>query len=100
MSELPTRWRTKDGRDLAIADMGEQHLRNTIAMLERNMMSRDGQALLLASQPCPFNGEHAQDAYHDEVDRICDTAATINARARRTVDAMRAELDRREGRNG
>jgi len=30
-------WKTKDGRTLRIRDMGEEHLRNTIAMLDRQI---------------------------------------------------------------
>ena len=34
---LPTHWITKDKKHIAIVDMGDEHIRNSINMLERNI---------------------------------------------------------------
>lgn len=48
--KYPERWRTRDGRKIAVSDMDEDHVRATLNMLIRNrrvraMLKRDLQAL-------------------------------------------------------
>jgi hypothetical protein len=43
---VATRWVTKDGRNLLIAEMGDQHLQNALRMLERQLADmREGDLL-------------------------------------------------------
>ena len=77
MSKLPTTWTTRDGRALAIKEMDDQHLVNTIRMLQRNVkvvrfraeitMIRRYEALLSGIQ-----GEHAREAADAEIDMQID----------------------------
>jgi hypothetical protein len=50
-------WKTKDGRTIAIRDMDDGHLTNTIRFLERAHTARVRQVIL---NPPAFQGEMAQ----------------------------------------
>ena len=96
--ELPTRWRTKDGRDLAIVEMGEQHLRNTIAMLERVITARRKRwllSILVLGIGRSELSDAACDALDEELDALGERAQAATERDRTAISAMRVELDRR-----
>ena len=61
MRKVTKLWRCKDGRKVRICDMGDGHLANSIAMLERQAEVEKSQL----PYPC-FNGEMAQ--YYAEQD--------------------------------
>jgi hypothetical protein len=49
-------WKTRDGREISIHQMGDRHLQNTIRMLKRNLLDVPDPT---HSYPC-FQGEMAQ----------------------------------------
>ena len=59
----------KTGEEIAVKDMDDNHLLNTIAMLERGAENyRDNEAY--AVQMCPLNGDMATLSQDTEVNRI------------------------------
>jgi hypothetical protein len=63
-------WKTKDGQKIALGDMTDSHLENTIAMLERRKQAYgDG-----TDFPCypNFNGEMAQFFAEKDYDRALE----------------------------
>jgi len=55
-------WVTKDGHKILVVEMDDNHLQNTIRMIEQA-----GQVRSPWSYPAP-RGQHAQDAYYQECD--------------------------------
>jgi len=63
-------WKTKDGRDVPVAQLGDEHLQNILRMLlRRSPMMREAQALGMALSTGP-SGEMARDAFDMEVERL------------------------------
>lgn len=62
------KWITKDGRKIRIKNMDDQHLRNTIKILERQL------AYKKLTLPFPsFNGEMAQMCAEADFDRFLES---------------------------
>ena len=49
-------WKCKDGKEIAIKDMTDSHLQNTIALIERTAEKQEQE---LSVTNCPFQGEMA-----------------------------------------
>ena len=63
-------WKTKDGRKIRICDMEDNHLLNTIAMLQRVSESRRISNSVYYLFCTPPNGEMALYAFEQEQDNV------------------------------
>jgi hypothetical protein len=93
-------WTTRDGREIKIADMDDEHLMNTIKMLERNHAVVINEYL----HAPVLNGEMAQDAFENEFDRLSEDGPgcldprydiMIEEADRRKLDTEKVRLERR-----
>jgi len=67
-------WRTKDGTVIRVKDMDDDHLRNTIRMLQKNALAkRELHTLSYLVGPYP-QGEMAQVAFDSEFDQLLDSS--------------------------
>ena len=89
-----TRWTTKDGRSIAIADLGDAHLTNIVAMLKRADMKRASEAWFYLNGPQP-TGMHAQDAHASEMAQYDDVSFAALALVP-IYKALLAELKKRK----
>lgn len=58
-------WTTKAGQKIRVCDMTTEHLLHTVRMMERNTEYALRRKVM--SFGPPPNGEHAQDAYNEEI---------------------------------
>jgi len=66
-------WTTKDGRNIPIQDMTDQHLVNTLLYLRRtSVLHLAGLLALMMTTPGP-QGEAAQDCFDREFDVLLDS---------------------------
>ncbi len=66
------KWTMRDGRKIAIVDMGDGHLMNTIRMLQRNgEHKRDVNVAEYLAGPAP-TADMASIAFDDEFDTACE----------------------------
>jgi hypothetical protein len=66
-------WTQRNGTKIRICDMADDHLLNTIAMLQRNAVRKSAEnKQFYMSCPLP-NGEHAMDAFESEFDAVLDS---------------------------
>lgn len=66
-------WTTKDGREISVSDMGDSHLINTIAMLQRNAEVERIQTSVFYATCVGPQGEMAQDCFDHECDDVWDS---------------------------
>lgn len=85
----PGEWKTRDGVILRLGDMTREHLRNCIAMLQRQIDTESFGIGLYATL-----GEFAQDAASDAVGESMFDRYTLEKKR----DELQAELDRRPSR--
>lgn len=69
------KWTTRDGRKIAVGDMGEEHVRNTLRMIVRNAACRAEENGILASLATVLEGvrqaaEGPIDAARDQLREI------------------------------
>jgi hypothetical protein len=81
-------WKTKDGRILYIDEMTTEHLRNTIAMLERKGFVSVSQKQFYFNAPQP-NGDGALLAFEREQAQVFEAPLCPQ------LDALRHELKKR-----
>lgn len=86
------KWTQKNGVKIDIKDMSTQHLRNTIALLERKRERIYGLGLDAAAAAASFQGEMAYYYAEQESDQLIDYA---NAFAIRKIEPLRRELEKR-----
>lgn len=75
---LPIMWRTREGREVLIVEMGDQHLRNTIAMLRRKEAEIEQLGVLSVPEFAEFEARlraHIQ-AMCKELETRCASAHT------------------------
>ena len=60
-------WKQRDGSLIEISKMGDRHLLNSIAMVERHASALQRQ---IESLECPFTGEYAMASFEDEVEAL------------------------------
>ena len=89
-------WTMRDGTKIAIRDMTDSHLRNTLRMLIRNAERR---LLGVAIAGNPFDGgpEGAEDAWNDGFDAMCalDPVSLASETWGPVFDRLEREADRR-----
>lgn len=74
------RWRTKDGKTIPVTDMTVQHIRNTLAILNRYLEKvEDEETIVWGYRP---QGDMAS-YYHEQA---CDEASDVANEARRFHD--------------
>ena len=82
-------WKTKDGKEIPIENMTTQHIKNTIALLERKGFVSPETLRFYTSGPTPF-GECAQLAYEEEQDIVFEAPVS------KQLSALEDELNRRK----
>jgi hypothetical protein len=91
-------WTTRDGRKLSPAQMGTDHLQNTVLMLERNariyLQAYVLQYYCAGMRPM---GDGAQDAFDWEWQQLINTDPTTWIRQQTIYKALAEELQRRQG---
>lgn len=82
------KWKTKDGREIEISEMADSHLLNTYKMLRRKgfISPKTFRFYLTCAGP---NGEMAQDAFDQELDRVLDSPVS------EFIDLFEEEIRRR-----
>lgn len=81
-------WTTAAGEEIPVADMGERHIRNALAMMRRNGYIGQEDLNYYLYSPGP-NGEAAQMAFDAEF------AVAMESPANPWIDVLEAELQRR-----
>lgn len=95
VTTTPT-WRTRDGREIAITELGDAHLRNILQMVERKAPAMRFREIEVACRALFFvNGDAAQDAIESDLAHLdqCDDRELM-ARDR-TISALMDEAERR-----
>jgi hypothetical protein len=73
MDAMTATWRTRDGREVLISEMGDSHLLNTIRYLERNKEAIVLNHVIAMSRiGSTFGGDGAQDAYDNAMAELAD----------------------------
>lgn len=88
-------WTMKDGTQILVKDMETSHIKNCMRLMERNKF-RAAEELLRLPMP---NGEHAQDAYNQELSYLssADVSDVFPIYEEMQIElARRAEIDMRE----
>lgn len=77
---LPNVWVTRDGREIPIKDLADDHIDSILAFLVQRApdIVDAAKVVELVRMPGP-QGEHAQDAYEGEVTRALDRTFTAYA---------------------
>lgn len=91
-----TQWAMRNGRVVEISAMEGQHLRNTIAMLRRQIRERQREENAGWSCLSMLQGEYASYYAERDVMRAADENIEFTRWARPIIDAMETELARRE----
>ena len=86
-------WTTKDGRKVRICDMEDDHLINTVRMLQRNGEARRINNSVYYATCMGPNGEMAQLAFEQECDQMWD--ATFESYVPRIYYNLVDEAERR-----
>lgn len=73
VATLQPKWKTKDGREIPIKDLGDGHLENILNLLIRHAVVKRCQTELAYLRPAfgGPRGDMAQDAFDQEFDGIC-----------------------------
>jgi hypothetical protein len=90
---VATRWLTKDKRSLLIAEMGDQHLQNTMRMLERKLAALTQRADAAFDAASCFVGEIYLASSGDEEAAVDELRYRIASAP--ILAGLRAELQRR-----
>ncbi len=83
------KWKTKDGKEVEVKYMTDQHLLNTQRYMQRRVKSMSEESVACAG--CSFQGDMAQYYQEQDLDRL--TEAALN-----TVDVLKhfdKEVERR-----
>ena len=77
MNEKQPKWKTRDGKCIAISDMSDSHLLNAFRMLQR--MEQDYLDMVKCQDHPVFGprGDGAQMAFESELDHAAEQAMTI-----------------------
>lgn len=91
---VATRWITKDGRNLLISEMGDQHLQNALRFIERRLHEAQGIVEDFAHHFVGgFGGEDL--GAPSSLDDIFEPIFAQEAAAEPVIKGLRAELKRR-----
>lgn len=91
------KWLTRDGRSIALEDMTSDHLRNTIAMLNRNIEKRRDNVSAGWSMLSMLQGEMAIDCFESDLDQAMEEESEYSRHAEAVINLMQAELRKRRG---
>lgn len=87
--DMIKKWRTRDGRQLAVTEMETSHIENALAVLRRRGFVSPKTVSFYVSCPLP-HGEAAQDTFYHESDAVFEAPCT------EFIDLFEQELNERK----